>query len=217
MFIYDIVLKSFKDAFKSAKQRSGDQLDTRQVENKRRSADFVECLACELRRHYQKENNSKENNIRVLSKQYSNENYKEFGLNELLYDVLVCKIDHVSAVKRTDTSLTYVTKGIWAIESEMAKNTREALYDFNKLLLSSCESKLFVGPLTSYNAEVLELMSDVTNKSLCYGTFHFTLIPHPDDWEKITAFNQDNIVIESLTLDDLGIKTQTYTSKHSIL
>ena len=206
MFINEIVLKSLKNAMISAKERSAGKPEPRKVENKRRSAEFVECLAGELRNYYQEEDR-----YRVLSKQYPGENQYEFGLNELLYDILVCKIDHVNAVRKTDAELVFIKEGIWAIESEMAKNTREMLYDFNKLLVSSSRSKLFVGPLTSYNDEVLALLSNTAKDSLCNGAFYFTLIPHPDDWEKIEAFNQEKSAIENLSLDDLVIKKELYT------
>ena len=211
MFIYEIVLKSFKSAFMDAIQRSTGKPDTRKVENKRRSAEFVECLAGELRKYYQEEDR-----YRVLSKQYSNESHNDFGLNELLYDIFVCKIDHINAVRKTDAELVFVKEGIWAIESEMAKNTREMLYDFNKLLVSSSRSKLFVGPLSSYNDETLALLNNTAKKSLCNGTFYFTLIPHPDDWEKIEAFNQEKSAIDNLSLDDLGIRTEMYTGRHPV-
>jgi len=206
MFIYEIVLKSFKNAMISAKERSAGKPDPRKVESKKRSAEFVECLADELRKYYQEEDH-----YRVLSQQYSDENHYEFGLNELLYDILVCKIDHVNAVRKTDTGLVFVKEAIWAIESEMAKNTREMLYDFNKLLVSSSRSKLFIGPLTSYNDEVLELLSITAIDSLCNGKFYFILIPHPDDWEKIEAFNQGKSAIENLSLDDIVISKELYT------
>ena len=206
MFIYEIVLKSFKRALSSAKERSTGKPDPRKKENKRRSAEFVECLAGELRKYYQEEDN-----YRVLSQQYSNENQYEFGLNELLYDILVCKIDHVKAVRKADTGLVFVKEGIWTIESEMAKNSREMLYDFNKLLVSSSRSKLFVGPLSSYNDEVLALLNNTVKDSLCTGSFYFTLIPHPDDWEKIETFNQEKSAIDNLSFDDLGIRTEMFT------
>lgn len=203
MFIYEIVLKSLKNAMISAKERSAGKPDLHKKENKRRSTEFVEYLADELRNYYQEEDH-----YRVLSQRYSDENHDEFGLNELLYDIFVCKIDHVNAVRKADTGLVFVKEAIWAIESEMAKNTREMLYDFNKLLVSSSRSKLFVGPLTSYNDEILELLSTTAIDSLCNGKFYFTLIPHPDDWEKIEAFNQGERAIENLSLDDLVIRKE---------
>lgn len=156
MFIYEILLKSFKSAFMSAQKRSENNVEPRREENKRRSAEFVECLADELRKYYQKENR-----YRVLSKQYSNEAHHELCLNELLYDILVCNIEHINAERRTEAKLVFIKDGIWAIESEMAKNTREMLYAFNKLLLSSCTSKLFFGPLNSYTSIVNHLVQFV--------------------------------------------------------
>lgn len=47
MFIYGAILKSFKSAFANAKMRSTGKPDTRKLENKRRSTEFVEGLASE--------------------------------------------------------------------------------------------------------------------------------------------------------------------------
>lgn len=69
----------------------------------------------------------------------------EFGLNALLFDVLVCETGKtLSATRRTE--LTCVTRALWAVESEMARDNRQALLDFNKLLLAASDNKLFVGP-----------------------------------------------------------------------
>ena len=83
--------------------------------HRNRSKNFVETLASQLRKEYQAQHN-----IFVLSKHYD-KTRTEFGLNELLYDILVCETDHVASVLEKET-LTYVTKAVWEIESEFARN-----------------------------------------------------------------------------------------------
>jgi len=69
----------------------------------------------------------------------------DFGVNELLFDVLVCEYASTRAAK-SNKDLLFVSKGLWAIESELARDSRQALRDFQKLALADCENKLFVGP-----------------------------------------------------------------------
>ena len=87
-----------------------------------RSQNWVESLAVSFRKVY-----NKDVNVRVFSK-YHTENRKEFGLNELLYDISVCKINYTESPKHK-TKLAYIEKALWLVESEMAKDTRQLVYD----------------------------------------------------------------------------------------
>src|SRR4051812_25010027 len=68
---------------------------------------------------------------------------REFGMSELLFDVLAVECGTLDT-SHADGSLLFVKKGMWAIESEFIADARRMLYDFNKLVLADCESKLFV-------------------------------------------------------------------------
>ena len=71
--------------------------------------------------------------IKIFSKS-DNSNRKDFGLNEILHDVLVCKVDEVeSSVHKK--KLCFIKEVLWQVESEFAHNTRSSLVDFNKLIL----------------------------------------------------------------------------------
>ena len=141
--------------------------------HKDRSSRFVESLASQLRLHYE---DRKE--VAVLSMHFAG-NRSRFGLNELLYDVLVCETANImSATNQED--LTYVTKGIWAIESEFDRDSREALYDFNKLVLSSTENVLFIGPVVADKEGYLGVLSGAAER--CLSNTYAVLVPHPSDW-----------------------------------
>jgi hypothetical protein len=145
--------------------------------HKERSRLFVEHLATLLRDHFHSEEG-----VKVLSKHFEG-NRSEFGLNELLFDVLVCETATVeSPVNQVE--LTYVTAGLWAIESEFATDLREALYDFNKLVLSSAENCLLIGPMVSNNEGFLDSLSGAAGK--CKGTVYVVFVPHPSDWADIS-------------------------------
>lgn len=159
-------------ALKSA-MGSDDVGKTKGQVNRNRSKNFVEELGKQFSSEYQSNKN-----IRVLTK-HNGENRAEFGLNELLFDVLVCEVSIVPSSTRRK-ALTHVTKGLWAVESEMAQNSREAMYDFNKLVLSSCERLLFVGPLVSDNAAFISPLKQAAQ--YCKKPVYIALIPHPREW-----------------------------------
>ncbi len=150
--------------------------------HRNRSKNFVECLAQRLRDCY-----ARDPSIRVLSKHWE-ENRAELGVNELLFDVLVCQTAKYSSPTNS-RALTYVTKGIWAIESEFARDSRQVLYDFNKLVLAAADYKLFIGShirkdKAINNPEIeprwLEALKAVALH--CTGKLYVALIPHPSEW-----------------------------------
>lgn len=141
-----------------------------------RSKRLVESIASTFREEF-----SGQPSVRVLSKHYSG-NREEFGLNELLFDVLVCETGKVlSATGRTE--LTFVTKALWSVESELERNSRAALFDFNKLVLAACANKLFVGPQIHNEGAYLESL--LCPAICCSGSVNVALVPHPEQWRKL--------------------------------
>ena len=144
----------------------------------RRSQHFVACLAKELERNYEGRAG-----VFVLSGGFSKHKAR-FGVNELLYDVLVCEAMEIPS-SSGQTRLTAVTKGLVAVESELARDSRQAVIDFNKLVLSSCETKLFVGSQVHDRVSFNKTLE--TSASHCSGHVHLALIPHPDKWDGLAA------------------------------
>lgn len=139
-----------------------------------RSRNFVEALADRLRGVYQDDPQ-----IAVLSKYFAG-NRERFGLNELLFDVLVCRTDMTRSANGS-TPLTVVTGGILAVESEFAEDSREAMFDFNKLVLCASEYKLFIGPRVRDEAAFLRPLGEAAAR--CGGTVFVVLVPHPRKWD----------------------------------
>jgi len=133
---------------------------------------WVERLAANLRNQYP------DDAVRVLSK-YDSTNRKEFGLNELLYDILVCRVNTASS-KGHGKPFFYVEDVLWQIESEFARDRRHALYDFNKLVLGAGQNKLFVGPQVHDNSSYLQTLLPAAKA--CGGNVFVALVPHPRDW-----------------------------------
>lgn len=133
-------------------------------------------MADELRRLY-----SNEPDVRVFHKG-DDGNRAEFGLNELLYDVCVCRTDECPSA-RQGTLLRYVTKALWQVESEFARDSSEALKDLNKLVIGTAENKLFVGPrLTAPAVELAYLGALLPAARRCTGNVYAALVGHPDGW-----------------------------------
>lgn len=146
--------------------------------HRERSKTFVECLSkCLL------ETCSSPARVAALSKHHDDERSR-FGMNELLFDIALVEYSTVdSGVSAKE--LSYVTKGIWIVESELARDKREALYDFNKLVLGDSQNKLFVGPRVSDEVDYLRVLGKAAQN--CRGTVYVALIPHPDEWPVDTA------------------------------
>ena len=175
----------------------------KKIVNQQRSSQFVECLADKLRLKYENDNT----NYRVLSKGFPGHK-AELGVNERLYDILVCDTAMIGTAKNKDLKVRYVTKGLWAVESEIEKNVRELLHDFDKLTLSSCESKLFIGPLTYYNNNILDILQEASKN--ISGPLYVILVPHPGDWEKYDAFKLNSSEIDKLDFNDFNMEKQVW-------
>ena len=139
-----------------------------------RASAWVEALCEQFRRCFQDEPD-----VRVFSKHYYG-NRADFGLNELLYDIAVCRVGTVtsSANKRT---LLYVREALWQVESEFARDGRQAVKDFNKLVLGSAANKLFVGPQVHDCQRFLDVIAPAAK--CCTGNVYAALVPHPDSWD----------------------------------
>jgi hypothetical protein len=102
------------------------------------------------------------------------------GLNELLFDVAVCGTG-VTPSAVAGRNLTYLTGSLWAVESEFARDSRKAVFDFNKLVLSAADQKLFVGPAVADQESFLAALGPVAD--CCTGSVFVALVPHPDEWD----------------------------------
>jgi hypothetical protein len=148
------------------------------IVHQNRSRTFVEALASRLRTIF-----AASDGYYVLSKHFR-EHRGRFGLNELLYDVCVCRAAETLSAQQGQ-QLTYVTEAVWAVESEFAHDSREALFDFNKLVLSAAPSKLFVGPQPADRDSYLTVLANPARVTT--GLVYVALVPHPADWRAPTV------------------------------
>jgi hypothetical protein len=140
-----------------------------------RSQNFVAALADRLRTAYRDDAR-----IAVLSRDYDGHGNCFGKLNELLFDILVCRTDTTPSANGSK-QLTVITGGILAIESELDGSSREAMYDFNKLVLCASEYKLFIGPRVRDEAAFLGPLG--AGAARCGGSVFAVLVPQPSEWK----------------------------------
>jgi hypothetical protein len=161
-------------ALTNAGQCDGDPQSSKQLLHRDRSQAWVRCLADELRSMFT------DANIRVFCKA-DDRNREEFGLNELLYDVCVCRTETCPSARHRK-SLRYVTAALWQVESEFARDSHEAVKDFNKLVIGSADNKLFIGPRLG-SSEIDGYLKTLLRVALCCtGNVYVAMVPHPGDW-----------------------------------
>jgi hypothetical protein len=171
--IKELVHSSFAAAKEKAKEIGEKQ---RRLLHSKRSQVWVESLADHFREAFAMH---EDNSVRVFSK-YNKSNRHDFGLNELLYDVTVARVGRVKSPHNHE--LLYVKEALWEVESEFSHDSRQALTDFNKLVLGSATSKLFIG---SQDISDLRSFMDVLVQpaSACSGDVYAVFLPHPKLWD----------------------------------
>jgi hypothetical protein len=149
--------------------------ETTQKTNLDRSRSWVKALAEQFKKRYEGDIS-----IRIFAKSdYTNR--RDFGLNELLYDILVCKVGEVeSSIHKK--KLYFIKEVLWQVESEFAHNTRSALVDFNKLVLGSGKNKLFIASQVKRGTENSFLKVLQPAAQYCTGDVYVGMIPHPSNW-----------------------------------
>lgn len=152
------------------------------VLHQHRSREWVKALADQFRSAF-----PGDAFIRVFNKGHGG-NRCDFGINELLYDVLVCRIDKVASCQQ-GKKLYFIQEALWQIESEFARDSREALADFNKLVLGSARNKLFVGPHVHDPQSFLNVL--IPPARACSSSVFAALVPHPDSWGATTDHKVD--------------------------
>lgn len=140
--------------------------------NRARSIAWVESVAQCFRDVF-----SADPHVRVFSK-YCEDNRKSFGLNELLYDVAVCRVDQCAAYG--GKTICFVKEALWQVESEFAADSQQAIFDFNKLVMGAAINKVFLGPLVTNPERFLDVLLPAAR--CCTGNVYAALLAHPKDW-----------------------------------
>jgi len=174
VFTEQDVKQLLQEALQQA-QSGPDTGETTQKINLNRSQSWVKALAEQFKKRYEGDTD-----IRIFTKSdYSNR--RDFGLNELLYDILVCRVGEVESSLHKK-NLCFIKEVLWQVESEFAHNTRSSLVDFNKLVLGSGKNKLFVASQVKNGTENSFLKVLKPAAQYCTGDVYVGMIPHPSNW-----------------------------------
>lgn len=174
VFTEQAVKQLLQEALRQA-QAKHDEGETVQTVNRNRSRYWVTALAEQFKKSY-----AGDSEIRVFSKDDPS-NRKDFGLNELLHDILVCRVGEVeSSVHKRP--LCFAKEVLWQVESEFAHNSRSALLDFNKLILGSGKNKLFICSQVKKGTEDSFLNVLQPAARFCSGDVYLSMVPHPSTW-----------------------------------
>ena len=164
------------------------------VTHRKRSANWVCCLGREFQHLY-----SKTSKYRVFWKG-NDGNRKEFKMNEFLFDVMVGRIKQTKSQRHSPSSLDYIAKCEWAIESELNESdSREVIIDMSKLVVADARYKLFVTSQRSNSREERLLEQCRPIAEACRGTVYFCFIAHPKNWDKAPKPPRLHVLVRDLS------------------
>ncbi len=174
VFTTQDVKQLLQEALQQA-QSEPDTGETTQKININRSRNWEKALTGQFRKRYEGDPA-----IRVFSKS-DLANRKDFGLNELLYDVQVCRVEEAES-STGSKKLLFIKEVLWQVESEFAHSTRNVLQNFNKLVLGSGKNKLFIASQVKKGTENSFLGVLRPAAGYCTGDVYVSMIPHPSNW-----------------------------------
>ena len=184
--LQQILNKAFAAAQKLTSQKLATQAaQPLNVLQAQRSKDWVDELASAFRGEY-----ARSAQFRVFSAGHPlNAN---FGLAELSFDISVCKVAKIKSAE-FESELEYVAEPVWQIETSFSNDTKDAVSDFNKLVLGGATNRLLVGPIV-HSPGYLRTLA-VPAKGCKGAEVWLAMVPHPSRWptssEAIRLFKFD--------------------------
>ena len=164
----DVIQSTWRETLEAARGSAG--------ANRAKAKTWVDCLAEAFQARYEGSNR------RVFWRGNSN-NRDVFDLNELLFDISVCKIEWVSSISGK-VWIPFVAACDWHVESELNDaNSREITKDFSKLVMGCSENKLFVSSYLDKRRKAAETLCS-TMATRCEGNLFLCFIPHPRSWDE---------------------------------
>lgn len=110
-------------------------------------------------------------------------NQSDFGSNQLLYDIAVCRIGEGVTDARQSESFRYVAKALWQIEVDFSREWKPALYAINRLVCGAADGKLLVACQDARDQDRF-LNTLLRPSAACAGALYLALIPHPTAWDE---------------------------------
>ena len=140
---------------------------------------FVKSLADQLESVYSGED------IRVFS-QFGRGNRRDFGTEQLLSDICVCRVSAGQTGGRQSQEFLFVADLLAQVEIELSREWRREIQALNRLISGSAADQLLVTAQPSRDsAETLNMLQ--APFAALAGAASLALIPHPADWETTEA------------------------------
>ena len=102
-----------------------------------------------------------------------------FGLKELMFDVSVCKVGKIKSAE-LDGELEYVAEAVWQVQTEFSTDAREAVCEFNKLVMGGAANRLLVAPIV-HSPGYLRTLA-VPAKGCGGAAVYVAMVAHPSRW-----------------------------------
>ena len=174
MLIHSIITQSFRDAARALVMGTSPQALARA-----RKRAFVKSLVDQLRSACAGED------IRIFSR-FGRGNLQDFGTEQLLSDICVCRIGAGQTGGRQSQEFLYVAEALVQVEIELAREWQLEIQAVNRLISGSAVEKLLVAALPSRgSAESLKTLE--APFAAIPGAASLALIPHPSEWETTEA------------------------------
>ena len=136
---------------------------------------YVKTLATQLESAFEGEE------CRVFSA-YGRGNRRDFGSEQLLFDIEVCRVAAASSAHRKKESFCYIAEALWQIEIELSQDWRQVVFAMNRLCCGTAVNKLIIAA-QSADAHDIFLRTLEPGAAGCGGNLFLATISHPRNWE----------------------------------
>ena len=137
---------------------------------------FVKSLAAQFEARYAAQN------CRVFSV-YGRGNRADFGSEQLLFDIEVCRAAAATSAHRHQQSFFVVTEALWQVAIDLSRDWRQVVYAMNRLRCGAAANKLVIAaaPKDAPDSFLKTLAQACPGDD---GAFYLATMPHPRDWEE---------------------------------
>lgn len=119
--------------------------------------------------------------FRVFSA-YGRGNRADFGGEQLLFDIEVCRVAAAGSAGRKKESFYIVSEALWQVEIDLSQDWRRAVFAMNRLRCGAAGKKLVIAAAPgSEEDSFLKTLAEAG--AGCDGALYLATIPHPRDWE----------------------------------
>ena len=136
---------------------------------------FVKALATAFEGRFEGEE------FRVFSA-YGRGNRADFGGEQLLFEIEVCRVAAASSAGRKKESFYIVREALWQVEIDLSQDWRRVVFAMNRLRCGAAENKLVIAAAPGAGQESFLKTLEEPGAG-CGEAFYLATIPHPRDWE----------------------------------